>query len=369
MIDKKEIVIVGDTTKSLSFFAKNIHPDAKFFSDGTNSDKIVYTSIGDISISQFVDLLINAKKIIYFSESDKWTCDETKNITESIIYLLYINGYNSIIENFPINNFQLTQNTLNIEQFSEPLNQNVLVKKLCNYTSTNFLGTVAHRSSIRPQLWVAGCSYACGDFSPQRYGDIVAAHFKMPTTHISYSGSSIDFAADQIIKSSLKKDDVLLWGITGVNRFTWFNDGSLKRVNRTYLNLFNDTLSDTEKKFLIQMMLDDSRLHLAQRHICQIQSLCDNIGVKLILIYHDDLSIADHAITMNQFLSEFKNLLPLTEYMKANFDKSMLTDRLFLDLGEDNVHPGPITHLAWANAIIKFMEDQGIQSQFSQNPQ
>lgn len=348
-------VIVGDTDESLCFFAKQFDTSAKHYSSQTKNHPMVYASIGDITLDEFLEILVNADNIVYHNKSGDWSSSQTKRLTEHIMYLLYINGYSNKITGFPAEAFVMDDNPLHVHLISPDIARHHVIKKICNFSEINFQGLVAHRKSLSTQIWIAGCSYAYGtglENQSLRYGDLIGKKLKMPVTNLSLAGSSIDFSADQIIRSFLKKDDVIVWGLTGIGRYTWFFQNCFETILPSYIK----TLTDDRKKFLTDMYLDDARFYLAQRHITQVQHVCEKVGCHLVLLYHESLSLPDQISPMKEFLTQFPGFIDINQLMLEKFGSTVLDKKYNLDIGSDNMHPGKRTHSEWAQMIVDFVQ-------------
>jgi len=349
---------MNNTSEELSVFAKFQNKDAVLWSKKNSNLETTYVSLGDVGISNFLKILLDADQIIYHNKSSEWSSLELKNLTDNVIYLLGINGFYSKIYNFPFKSFVLEKNLLYKHLIESDITDQILIQKICNYYKDNFLGLVAHRRSFEPQIWIAGCSYAKGahvDIS-ERYGSVIAKFFGYSSTNIAHSGSSIDFAADQIIRSNLRSGDLLIWGITGPQRFTWFDTGHVENVNWGHID--EKVTSDKRKKFLNSVLVDDSRLYLSQRHIEQVQRTCDKIGCNLILIYHETLGLSDHILPMKKFLSQYPGFVDINQIMIEKFGADRLNKNYNVDLAADYLHPGRKTHSAWAEILINFIKSK-----------
>jgi len=200
------------------------------------------------------------------------------------------------------------------------------------------------RKTQDSQIWIAGCSYADGAFLPakteQRYGQLVADYFGIPASFLAESGSSISYACDQILCSDIKKNDILIWALTGIHRFCWFIDDDWVPVTYSFTREFKGP----DKKLLENILANDAAVNFAQRYVAQVKNVCDLIGVELIIMQHQELSARDAHEKLKSWLLRYQNnfldidMLPLT------------------DTADDQKHPGPDTHKRWANAIIKKIE-------------
>ena len=89
------------------------------------------------------------------------------------------------------------------------------------------LTVVDQRKTAGQQIWIVGCSYAhgnCLEYINQRYGQLVAEYYHLPVSFLTKPGSSIDWACDQILRADINPGDIVIWGITSVNRCSWVDD-------------------------------------------------------------------------------------------------------------------------------------------------
>lgn len=232
----------------------------------------------------------------------------------------------------------------------------------------NLLWLADSRASDSQLLWISGCSFshAIGVTPSQRYGQLVADTLKLPASFLTCPGSSIQWASDQLLRSDIRANDIILWGITGINRFISYKNkieinvlgelldrkdyylGELRRIeeksciNDTYLR-FEESfklLSKTDVKILQYALVSDDRLLYAIKEIFQVINYCRQIGAKLIL-FRFDISSKEFDTVLLKYLSSLDNYIHLSPIS---------------DYGTDNEHPGPITHDIWANEILKFMK-------------
>jgi hypothetical protein len=351
-IDRFDVVIVGDVDESLAIYAKTLYPEAQHYSEVQHHTE-TYVSIGDVPLGKFISILIKSDKIIYHDKNN-WQHDATKNKTLEILFLLYQFGFQRKILNFD-RYLQSFSNPLYIENFTDYYSDNLLIKSLCNFSSTNHLGLADIRRSLGPQIWVAGCSYAYGiglDLPEQRYGNIVANTLQLPISYLSVPSASIDLIADQVIRANLQEGDILLCGLTGINRFTWFDDqGKLQKI--TLKTIREGDFDRSTKNFFQRKILDPSQMYLAQRHILQIIAVCKRLKVKLLLYIHENLSLEEHAKDLKIFLNELDCFFDISQLMASRFASKDLDSNQHLDTGNDNRHPGPNTHKAWADIILQ----------------
>jgi len=229
------------------------------------------------------------------------------------------------------------------------------------------------RKTESQQVWIAGCSYPFGSGNRRNnrgvsYGTIVAERLNLPFSMISQPGSAIDWAADQILRSDIQKDDIVIWGITGVARKLWFENGEYYRLGTDRLR--DPDLNKDQQLFFFNLLDSDAMVHLAIQHILQVISYCNKIGANLVIVAHYELSKKDHAELLADFLKVldcYTELLTFSNDKKINFNfMKIITERIpfrsfapnYLDYGDDGTHPGIKTHTVWAEAILKHIKEK-----------
>ena len=359
----QQTVIVGDLTEDLANFAKSWDDRAVEWNKDNDHEPLVYFSLADVGLNQFVRLLLRADRIIYQNKSS-WSNSSVMALTDNIIYLFGLYGHYDKISGFSFDQFVLETNLLHIKNFESDLRQQTFIQGLCSHAPDNFFGLTSHRRSIHRQLWVAGCSYAKGEGltdSTQSYGYLVANHLQWSLTNIACGGSSIDFAFDQIMRSSIKSGDWIIWGITATQRYSWFEQKLFCHVKPGYIR--RSEASQEQKNFWNRMLTDDSRLYLAQRQIQQAHSFCTKLGVNLVLIYHEAISLAEHVSEMKFFLSQYDDYIDINHCMFEKFGKK-IDKRHHLDTAIDGLHPGPRTHRAWADILVEHIDRKIEQEEY-----
>jgi hypothetical protein len=249
------------------------------------------------------------------------------------------------------------------------------------WSEQNFLGLRNFRKTNDPQLWIAGCSFADGAAltdKKQRWGQVLAKYLNCPASFLSRAGSSIDWIADQILRSDLKSGDTFIWALTGVNRVTWFDsDGNTLKLGPGLVagaQYHTDViLSTKEKEFYTDLINNDALVYLSMRHVMQVVCYYKNKNVRLILAFHPELSLLDHSIKMVDFLKTFDCFIELTSQSQGHLEVSSKeksfadlwkhrkyldtsNNKQYIDQGHDHVHLGPLQHQQWANDIFGFIK-------------
>jgi len=197
-------------------------------------------------------------------------------------------------------------------------------------------------------LWVAGCSYAAG-FSlidqSSSYANILSNKLNLELKCLSIPGTSIAWAGDQILRSDIRSNDIVIWGITGVERYMFYHDKMIFHVcDATLPPLLEGPLAQYPKSFLEKKLVDEDNIVHGIKSIFQVINFCKKIGAKLILFPHYDLS------------TEYNRKI-LTIYLK-NIYNTVVPSEIIDHVGE-NLHPGPNTHKNWANELYNFITQQG----------
>jgi hypothetical protein len=308
-------ILVGDVTEYLSIEAFKIDKSATLITEQNFTNLphgTYYTSLGDFStLKNFVDTLDQADTIVYCPPvvwSDYSAINDSYMKKYTIFYCIF---------------FKDKKHVKNIDN----VNNNILL----------ISDLVDKRRSNKPQIWSIGCSVTHGDFmeKSKRYGQLVSDHFNLPISFLTLGGSSIEWAADQILRSDIKKNDVIIWGITSADRLMHYRDHKVEHIRPDNLSrypLFNHILFDTEfNKFKAL-----TRIH-------QVVNFSNKIGSHLFLA-----NILGSSMT--EELSNLPNYTQLFGFFGFN------ADNMYLDFADDERHPGPLTHRWYADQLIKKIE-------------
>jgi hypothetical protein len=317
-------LFVGDCDSTVATQAKSFDPSA-YLVDFSNYKKFLeqhdqavttYTSAADLpKITQteavFYQVLHKAD-VIYYCPPTQWS-DHTgefslqnmKQITEYFLYLVH-------------------SEKNNVQGFDPS-----------TYTTSSYLKLQNKRkSNNQAQLWIAGCSVTAGvGVAPdKRFAGLVAENFGGQFVDLSRPGSSIEFAADQILRSDLQPGDVVIWGLTSEYRALVWNR---KKVESDSINPYTFDYHNSNKA---DDIVDETRLFKAVISYAQVENFCQKIGV--------------HLIAIPIICSE---ALQLILHDRAGYYQ--LPYRAgYLDLGSDNVHPGPAQHQWYADHVNNILK-------------
>lgn len=240
-------------------------------------------------------------------------------------------------------------------------------------TKCDLLWLADKRKTDSPQVWVSGCSFADGHSvdKNQRYGQIVADSLGKEVSFLSILGASIPWSADQILRSDIRKGDIVIWGLTGISRYLTFKNNIFVNVlpetfrmvldpikmaqsdnedREQVLNYYTyyqpgvDSWSDKERTEMEANLLSGDRLMQAVQGIHQVDNYCAKVGATLVIFLHE-LSIADFYDFVNERISDLESYLHIHNQ---------------IDKGNNGTHPGPNTHRLWADDILQFLKEKNI---------
>ena len=315
-------IFVGSADIAVTEAAKK-HDKSAYLVDFNNCDIIhqgtIYTSIADLpNLPTFARLLSAADTIIYVPPPSWTTNQKIKNYSEQYWTEHYLTAFlldkNKTVINFDFPNFNKSDNITKLQD---------------------------HRQSDNRQLWMVGCSitYGLGVLPHERYGNILGDKLNLSVSNLSLPGASILWAAYQILRSDIRKDDLVVWGLTDVTRFPYYN---LKSNTVVPINLANYTAH--KELFSTKFMLDFNLVYLAINNIWAVKNFCDKMGAKLVLA--GVLTGVEFAL----YLKDFPEYVHLGNYWGVE------TGDQFLDVGSDiEKHPGPKTHEWYAKKVLEHL--------------
>jgi hypothetical protein len=300
-------VYVGDVVEDLAIAACTSDASAKLI-DSTNYQNLstgtYYTSIGDLNrLRHFGSILQQADNIFYI-EPAEWSDVKIKYWTEDYLSAFFYAG------NKVINGFQISKS-----------NDYEDILAISDTRKTNYR-----------QLWIAGCSisHGVGVGVDQTFGKLLSDHLQIPVSFLTRSGSSIKWQADQILRSDLKKGDILVWGLTAINRASKWENSILSHC----------TISSTKDHNILQLLNSDQMIYDAVTAIHQVLNFCAKVDCKIILA-----SLLAHGI--EPYINNCSNFIGLEHHFGRDVGE------LYADLGTDGNHPGPLMHQYYAEEIIK----------------
>jgi len=209
----------------------------------------------------------------------------------------------------------------------------------------NFLYLTESRKSDSAQLWIVGCSFSHGSGvnSNERYGQLLSDKLNLPVTFLTQPGSSIRWAADQILRSDIRKDDIVVWGLTGVSRFPYLDESNI--LHHVNTNNFNST-KNIKNYFQEQILVSNHLMYDAISSTEQVFNFLKKISSKFILA----------AMPCNTPSYDLKiyNYVSNLDYAIMLYD---IHNYSFIDVGHDQQHPGPKQHQIYAQKILKAINE------------
>lgn len=335
MTKKSKTIFFGDIQEYLGIMAKEHDSSAyllnqqnyKSFINQTNCINTVYTSLGDLpkNLSTVIDILKSAD-VIFYCPPVQWSDRKKLDVTDP---------------------------TASIQGLSETLLlfvcDHVTVHGLNKILTSNFdpIPLVDHRKTEHHQLWIAGCSisHGVGVDENERYGHLLAKDLDMPVSFLTRPGSAIDWAADQILRSDIRSDDTVIWGLTEWCRLTHVHQNQLLSINvRSY-----EKCTEYRQLISIDNLFSHQTLYNHLYSIQQVINYCKKINARLFLVglLHSNYSLL-------KFLRSQKNYIHF-HYKLDYKDHGLLIK--FIDLGTDLEHPGPKQHCEYKNFISTFINN------------
>lgn len=318
-------LIVGHIDKDLTKIILDLYPSALLINEDnlSTSFKIGYTGIEEFSNKEkFLELLLSAEEIFYYpnysSESYNFynILGTSRGLTE---YFLRLAEQDSI----KINRF----NFLGEEKVSSDF-ENLL--ELAD----------SRKSNLGPQLWCFGCSFTAGVGvdAEQSYPFILSKKINLPLNLLAKEGSSIFWASDQILRSDIRKNDIIVWGLTGKNRLPYVKD------NKINIFTVHNPIENFTEKALSQLLIDEDFLSYIQlSNINQVVNFCEKVGANLLLV------------GLLTSPSDFLYLRKIKNYYHYHYKNNK-----YIDFGSDGGHPGPIQHQQFANKIENILILKGL---------
>lgn len=324
MLENRITLFVGDTDESLSAYATAYDSTAflidqsnykEFLTSQTNKPITVYTSLGDLpkDLEVVYNILMTATNIVYVPPavwSDGLDIDpasavsSVRGLTENM--LLLVSSYRPV-ENLELCYFNPTANPV-----------------------------VDARKSNKSQLWFAGCSITFGDgVKPsQRYGQLVADSLGLPVSFLALNGSSIAWAADQILRADINEGDIIVWGITSTERLNFINQNKLINIGG---------LPVEEQRATSHKLFSENTFYTHLYAIEQVINYCKKHKTTLLLL---GLLTSSNIL---RYLKSKSNYFHFPHKLKFSNGIDLIE---YTDLGTDNQHPGIKQHELYKDFVL-----------------
>lgn len=320
---KKITLFVGDCDESLAIAAKQLDGAAVLI-DSTNykkfqtaiSEYTAYTSLADLPKDPKIlyEVLLTAD-LIYYCPPQQWS--DQKNID---------------LENFTNCMQGLTEFYLHAVN---KIKNNVIGLNFSLCKPEDYLKLLDLRKSSNSQLWVVGCSTTAGVGveKNQTYGYLLSQKLNLPISTLATPGSSISWAADQILRSDIQENDIVVWGLTSENRLTFWDEDT-KSVSHLLPNIPNNHKLNTDlpKSLLEKLLVHKTNFFTSVQRIFEVVNFCKKTKAKLLM-----------------FNIHSSHLLNISLCNTKEFFIYVHEPYTYADTGTDNQHPGPIQHKLYAD--------------------
>jgi hypothetical protein len=262
-------LFVGDCTEYLSVIATEFDKTA-YLLEFSNFDQYLKSSDVDITVYTSASDLPKISK-------DRAVFYEVLQKADNIYYRPPIRWSDYDLEFSLQNQQQLTEYFLYLIDREK---HNVNGLDLSAYISTPYLSLKNQRTNEDPQLWTAGCSITAGNSVSidEKYTTIISHTFGNKFLDLSKNGSSLEFAADQILRSDIRSGDTVVWGLTTEYRAPYWDrtTQTVESINHYTYNYKRTNKADD--------IADETRLYKSAICFNQVENFCTKIGARLIAV-------------------------------------------------------------------------------------
>jgi hypothetical protein len=214
------------------------------------------------------------------------------------------------------------------------------------YLKEHLAKLVDLRKTNESQLWIAGCSisHGVGVDANQRYGQLIANDLEIECSFLTKPGSSIRWAADQLLRSDIRTGDIVVWGITDGARLPYvYNNQYLPGLTcSTYINY-----PQTEKIVPVSELFSENNLYNNICSVEQVINFCKKIDVNLSMI-----GLLPNIPNFYRYIKSKSRYIHFPH--KTKWENNVLTPQ-YQDIGTDGRHPGPVQHQHYKNFIQHYL--------------
>jgi hypothetical protein len=207
-------------------------------------------------------------------------------------------------------------------------------KSITGYTQPgveNLLSLDVQHRPQEPVLWVFGCSHSYGSgllSNELNFGQHMSAKCKMPLKLIAKPGSSISWSFRHLSDSNFRTGDIVVWQITSPERISYgFPPEEIQ-------------LSNCEDPHILETFTDQ---HLMFSSFSTVKQ-----GIKFLRTQPVKFVITSISGKSPLF---YPCLLEYTKYPEYCY-----IPKIFLDRGNDQNHPGPLSHKALAQHLLDHLQ-------------
>jgi hypothetical protein len=273
----------------------------------------------DYKLHELDDLISKSEKICLIDLDENFI--DVIPDTSLYLYLYFFNKLKKINDTNKVQNFDWQSN----------INKNL------------FIQLVDCRHSGGQTLWITGCSvtYGTGVDKTERYPALLEEKLGLPTVVLAQPGSTIAWQADQLLQSDIRKEDLVVWGLTSFSRIN-YADGTTWACSSVgnYLRL-----PPSKQYWTLDYFNSATQSIPSIKNILQVMNFCQKIGAKLYLVNLLESTWVDFIFGQDD------NYLDLTLQFNSK------QEYIYLDRGTDNRHPGPLQHKQYAEEVYNFIKE------------
>ena len=124
----------------------------------------------------------------------------------------------------------------------------------------------------------------CWSRKKQTYGYLLSQKLNLPISTLATPGSSISWAADQILRSDIQENDIVVWGLTSENRLTFWDEDT-KSVSHLLPNIPNNHKLNTDlpKSLLEKLLVHKTNFFTSVQRIFEVVNFCKKTKAKLLM--------------------------------------------------------------------------------------
>ena len=350
-------VYIGDNVPSFYSYLNSLGKSCISYKEyGKKLIDTVYVRTTEYSAKDLYDILYSCKELIYFQPT-KWTDPELESHTVGWLELI------------------ATVRSVKIIKAGET-GRGPIEYEPSSFPKLNFLDPVDTRKTDDKQLWIIGCSFANGhglsDVN-QRYGQLIADKLNLPVSFLTITGASNQWAADQIIKSDIRKGDVVIWCITGIARSTIYTQERvwpitihlLDKSEKSNRSLFpnNKKIAQMKRMLSEEFLLSDHSFYDSINHIEQVVNFLEKCQAEFIIGYFADIDSAyfGNMGQMMRYIIAKKD--PRIFVVRPEYPWADIIIRSYSDINNETPsddesltqgvhHPGPRQHAIYANDML-----------------
>jgi len=332
-------LFVGGVEEYLGRLAQAHDPDSQLLLAGQKpeSGKTYYTSVADMeTLENFSEVCFNAE-CIFYAPSTHWNTEvEPEEKTEQYWteYILTFASQTVTVHNLPIHRkkyaFDLDPAALK-EYFGH--------LPMWDQNGLKGIKPIDTRKIDGPQIWAVGDSVTWGRAVTQEDSWKVKISKKMglPFSNLSTNGSSIQWAANQILQSDICKDDYVFWGLTLHYRHTVV-DPKQQTIKHIVANSF--LRKEIKNTYPLEYVSSDTTFMQNINAIRNVYNFCKKMEAKLVIL---GISLDWDSMWVN--------------YDVPCYYHPVYWPEGYIDYGDDDTHPGPKQHDRFVEEFIRLSQE------------